>query len=384
MKLIRVGVDLAKNVFQVHDVDLSEDVIIARRIHEISGVLQLDLTRPGNQKHLLEELKSPSLLLQVIALAGLIGAYVFSPTLVKDILLEMAGCIAGILVGIVVSHLSRTVTTLNVGAFTTVLFACAGFRLLLTAAERTAIWTLPLSALIAVSIAVIVSSPFVYALLVTLVWCVLDVNFSATGAPQNDGGWPQLLIMTAILIGIILNVVLSRLRRINDLCTLRLIDMAYKDHLTDIPNRRWFIEAVDLALKNRQLDGYLLILDVDNFKRINDEAGHDVGDMVLKEVGAIIKTVATGFPYGRVGGEEFSIVVPGQRQQAENVAERLLQAVRGTPIVSRNVSISIGAGRLQGDSIFISMRRADEALYRAKVSGKDRVIFYPEQTTDPL
>ncbi|MCB5185057.1 GGDEF domain-containing protein [Methylobacillus gramineus] len=354
-------------------------MIIARRIHEISGVLDLNLAQQRNKKQFIAELKIPSLSLQSIALIGLIAAYAVGPRLTKDILLEVSGCVVGILAGIFISHLSRNMATLNIGGFITVLFACIGFRLILVAAERTAIWTLPVGALIAVSIAVIVSSPGIYSLLIAVVWFVLDIDFGVAGAPQNDGLWPQLLTSTAIVIGLLLNAVLSRLRRVNELCTLRLIDMAYKDHLTGIPNRRWFIEAVDLALKASHLDGYLLILDVDNFKRINDESGHDIGDEVLKGIGSIISTVAAGLPYGRIGGEEFSIVVRGKREDAEGLAERLLQAVRGAPISGRHVTVSIGASFLQGKSIFISMRKADDALYRAKVSGKDRVVFCPEQ-----
>lgn len=356
-------------------------MIIARRINEISGILDLNLNEQARRKYFLQELKTPSLTLQWIALTGLLAAYVVAPPFLLDIATTFSACVLGLLLGILVSHLGRNHVHLNIGGFSSMVFAGAGFRLILVATERAPYWTLPLGALMAVSVAVIISGAFMYLLLMAVMWKVLPIDLHTSVFADGHGLWPQLLIGSAMLIGLLISVFLRRLRHLNQVCTLRLVDMAYKDHLTAIPNRRWFMEAVSLALQRRQLDGYLLMLDIDDFKNINDEAGHNTGDAVLRQVGAIIADVATGLPHGRLGGEEFAIVVRGQRDEATALAERLLQAVRAAPIAGRHVTVSIGACVLKDDTISRSMRLADEALYRAKLGGKDRVEFSPDPDT---
>ncbi|WP_193333387.1 GGDEF domain-containing protein [Duganella sp. FT27W] len=353
-------------------------MIIARRINEISGILDLNLNEQSRKQYFLQELKTPSLSLQWIALTGLLAAYAVAPPFVLDIGTTFSACVLGLLLGILVSHLSRNYVHLNIGGFSSMLFAGAGFRLILIATERAPYWTLPLGALMAVSVAVIISGPLMYLLLMATMWKVLPIDLHTSVFAHGHGLWPQLLIGSAMLIGLLISMFLHRLRHLNQVCTLRLVDMAYKDHLTAIPNRRWFMEAVTLALQRRQLDGYLLMLDIDDFKRVNDEAGHDTGDAVLRQVGAIIGDVAAGLPHGRLGGEEFAIVARGRRGDAEAIAARLLQAVRATPIAGRRVTVSIGACVLEDENISRCMRLADEALYRAKLGGKDRVEFNPE------
>lgn len=360
-------------------------MIIARRINEISGILDLNLNEQTRKQYFLQELKTPSLSLQGIALAGLLAAYAVAPPFILDIAVAFSACVLGILLGILISQRSHNHVFLNIGGFSSILFAGAGFRLLLIATERASYWTLPLGALIAVSIAVIISGPLMYLLLMAVTWKVLDIDFHTSVFSQGHGGWPQLLIGSSILIGLLISIFLHRLRYLNQLCTLRLVDMAYQDHLTAIPNRRWFMEAVNLALKRGRLKGYLLMLDIDDFKRVNDEAGHDTGDAVLRQVGAIIADVAAGLPHGRLGGEEFAVVVRGRRSEAEAIAKRLLRAVSAAPIAGRRVTLSIGACAIKDDNkddtISPSMRLADEALYRAKLGGKDRVEFHPEPVT---
>lgn len=353
-------------------------MIITRRINEISGILDLNLNKQSRTQYFLPELKTPSLSLQWIALLGLLAAYAVAPPFMRDIVATFSACVLGLLLGILVSHLSRNYVQLNIGGFLSMLFAGAGFRLILVATERGPYWTLPLGALMAVSVAVIISGPLMYLLLMAVMWKVLQIDLRTSVFSHGHGWWPQLLIGSAILIGLLISVFLQRLRVLNQVCFLRLVDMAYKDHLTEIPNRRWFMEAVTLALKRGSLDGYLLMLDIDDFKHINDEAGHDTGDAVLRQVGAIIADVATGLPHGRLGGEEFAIVVRGQRDEAAALAERLLQAVRAAPLAGRRVTVSIGVCALKDDTISRSMRLADEALYRAKLGGKDRVEFDPD------
>ncbi|MYN24853.1 GGDEF domain-containing protein [Duganella levis] len=346
-------------------------MIIARRIHELSGILELDISAQPPYQHALRELKTPSLSLQCIALVGLIAAEATAPDLVPGTPLRFyPACLIGILAGLLISYASRNLRALNVGGCLTIASVCVGFRLILAAYDRSDYWALPLSGLIATSVAVIVSGPLMYGFMMVLAWLLLDLDLSGP-----DGWWSTLYMASAVVIGLMLSIFLFRLRVFNHLCTLRLVQMAYKDHLTGIPNRRWFMEAVNLGLKNQQLNGYLLMIDVDDFKKINDQAGHDVGDAVLQKIAAIIADTAIGLPHCRLGGEEFAVVVRGGLAQASQVGQSLLRAVSGATVAERRMSISIGGCLLRSDSLSDTMRRADEALYQAKQAGKNRVVF---------
>ncbi|WP_433735437.1 diguanylate cyclase domain-containing protein [Pseudomonas putida] len=158
-----------------------------------------------------------------------------------------------------------------------------------------------------------------------------------------------------------------------------LLDQAYIDTLTEIPNRRSFMTRADKQLHAvpREHDHYLAMIDIDNFKKVNDVYGHDIGDEVLKRIAADIKTVMSHFEYARLGGEEFAIYLAGvRREDVEALAGELCRTVREQP-TRHPVTISIGLARVQdGDTLNQALVKADAALYESKHTGKDRYTFY--------
>lgn len=122
---------------------------------------------------------------------------------------------------------------------------------------------------------------------------------------------------------------------------------------------------------------YLAMIDVDNFKKVNDQYGHDSSDVVLKRIAANISTSMSEFVYARLGGEEFVIYLWGLDQAAtEARIEALCALVRETP-GEHPVTVSIGLTRMEaGDSLGIALGRADAALYEAKRAGKDRYVLW--------
>lgn len=166
------------------------------------------------------------------------------------------------------------------------------------------------------------------------------------------------------------NFILSRL----------LMDQAYIDTLTEIPNRRSFMTGAEKQIKTapREHDHYLAMIDIDNFKRVNDDYGHDIGDEVLKRIAADIKAVMADYEYARLGGEEFAVYLSGvRREDVEILADALCRLVREQP-TQHPVTISIGLARVaDGDNLNQALIKADEALYVAKDTGKDRYSFYP-------
>jgi diguanylate cyclase (GGDEF)-like protein len=162
-------------------------------------------------------------------------------------------------------------------------------------------------------------------------------------------------------------------------------DLASIDHLTGLFNRRHFLELADKEWS--RFDRYarplsLMMIDIDRFKSINDRHGHDVGDRVLVHVGAICREdMRASDIVARFGGEEFVMLLPETPLESAVVAaERLRRRIADTPLRERNGHIALTAsfgvaeagGRI--DSIAALMKTADEALYRAKNAGRDRVV----------
>lgn len=157
---------------------------------------------------------------------------------------------------------------------------------------------------------------------------------------------------------------------------------SHHDALTGLLNRRGLETSLE-ALPDAPYT--LLLLDIDYFKKINDEHGHPTGDAVIKSVGGVIKQcVRDNDLVARYGGEEFAVVLPGTAPtSAEIVAARIRITVAARQFVKRQtgrslgrVTISIGgSGREAGESWSTVVDRADDALYRSKRNGRDQVNF---------
>ena len=162
--------------------------------------------------------------------------------------------------------------------------------------------------------------------------------------------------------------------------------LARHDALTGLPNRRAFQERLDHALARAQRSGErfaLLFIDVDNFKSINDQWGHDGGDAVLKIVGMRLDaTTRKADSVARLGGDEFVVLLdnPAQRDDITTIAEKLLDAVH-SPILHKGqelrVGFSIGISQYPDDGLTAAdlMARADQAMYAAKSAGRDGFRF---------
>jgi diguanylate cyclase (GGDEF)-like protein len=163
----------------------------------------------------------------------------------------------------------------------------------------------------------------------------------------------------------------------------RLHRLAMTDELTRLPNRRSLLALAEERLAAARSTGRALSLvgfDVDHFKKINDTHGHDVGDRVLQRVAQAARSALRQTDaVGRTGGEEFLAVLPGSDARvAAEIAERLRAAIErldlGDAAPGLRATVSVGvASRRDDDDLAALARRADEALYLAKRSGRNRV-----------
>jgi diguanylate cyclase (GGDEF)-like protein/PAS domain S-box-containing protein len=161
--------------------------------------------------------------------------------------------------------------------------------------------------------------------------------------------------------------------------------LATTDALTQSSNRRYFFECAQHAFDSARADGTplaFLLLDIDDFKQINDSYGHPEGDQVLQRVADSGKAVLRrGDQFGRIGGEEFAAVFPGcTAKAAEHIAERLQREIQRLSFShdgqEYTVTVSQGLTDLtdQDETLDALFARADEAMYRAKRQGKNQIV----------
>lgn len=166
----------------------------------------------------------------------------------------------------------------------------------------------------------------------------------------------------------------------------RLIDMATRDELTGLINRREFFTLATHEEERAKREGHVvsvMMVDADYFKKINDTYGHAAGDEVLRNLADNCRKIFRKTDVvGRYGGEEFSVMLPGaQEDMAKVIAERLRSSIAESVVHTEkgdvNYTISIGIACATGKAVQIEalLDRADRALYTAKAQGRNRAIF---------
>jgi diguanylate cyclase (GGDEF)-like protein len=166
--------------------------------------------------------------------------------------------------------------------------------------------------------------------------------------------------------------------------------LAYTDPVTDLPNRRCTYEALEAAVARCEREGGhvgLLLLDLDNFKVVNDTAGHAAGDHLLRKVASVLRaTVRPSDRVGRIGGDEFAVIVAPLEapDDLERIAQRIVEGLRqllqidGLEVTATG---SIGASVFPRDGATMSelLSNTDVALYRAKDKGRDNVALFERE-----
>jgi diguanylate cyclase (GGDEF)-like protein len=179
--------------------------------------------------------------------------------------------------------------------------------------------------------------------------------------------------------------------RLND----DLARLAMRDPLTGVYNRRTLVGLAERAIDLAQRSGgplALLAADVDHFKRINDQFGHDVGDDALCGLVALMQeSLSADQTLSRIGGEEFAVLLPGKTEaEACLIAERLRRHIERSPLLidgrTLNLRVSIGVAALADDigDLGDLLREADRALYSAKRGGRNRVAAASKMVRAPV
>jgi diguanylate cyclase len=161
---------------------------------------------------------------------------------------------------------------------------------------------------------------------------------------------------------------------------------AKTDPLTGINNRRAFLDHGEHIIRyceRHELTLSAIVMDIDHFKSVNDTLGHFAGDIVLRQIGEIVwKTFRRSDVCGRIGGEEFAVILPHTSEyDAVAIAEKLRKTIAETPIhcgeKELNITVSIGVADASFDLATLLVH-ADKAMYRAKEQGRNQVVCYEE------
>ncbi|WP_376989495.1 putative bifunctional diguanylate cyclase/phosphodiesterase [Bosea sp. R86505] len=192
------------------------------------------------------------------------------------------------------------------------------------------------------------------------------------------------LLMTAMLTisssNVIHRVFVSNFLKTRDLQT-----MATTDSITLLLNRRGFIVEVEKRLASRERV-HILSVDVDDFKKINDTLGHDVGDALLSEVALrIASALAPCDKAARIGGDEFMIACGRASDEVATLAARIVDLFEEPVSIANatlSVSVSIGVTNATGESVERALKHSDLALYKAKFEGKNRWLSYAPEMSE--
>ncbi|WP_456383284.1 GGDEF domain-containing protein [Hydrogenimonas sp.] len=172
----------------------------------------------------------------------------------------------------------------------------------------------------------------------------------------------------------------------------RLERMSYTDTLSGLNNRRYFMAFLKKEIERSRRTGKsfsLLMIDIDHFKRINDTFGHPAGDLVIRRLADTFRDEIRKMDFpARIGGEEFAIVLPEtDASNAMKVAERIREKAQNHPVdipgnepARFTVSIGVAAAGAESDETSL-LKEADEALYRAKREGRNRVVLYDSSSS---
>ncbi|WP_027802761.1 bifunctional diguanylate cyclase/phosphodiesterase [Paraburkholderia dilworthii] len=342
----------------------SSDAGLRKRFHQRS----LEHQRP---------LSTVTMAFTVVAFLCLVVARGFTDAPAQPLAYRLGCALVLALLVLAIPHAKSTWTFGAIGvAFSLALVG--GLALNVAGVQQPLLWTLPAMVVIPVCAAPLWLTPTHFFVGSALFYATAIAML--LGAPRTSDV-DIVVWMWVAAIGLPTSVVFHfgfySFRRNHFLLEDQLAQLAATDPLTGLQNRRAFVAQAERRLADGAQSGQVsaIFLDIDNFKSLNDGFGHAVGDLALREVAQVLLdgTAATD-SVSRIGGEEFAVLLCDGLSGALRLAERLRSAIAAIERPDGNLTASFGVAEHRGgENIMVLLDRADEALLRAKHSGRNRV-----------
>ena len=329
------------------------------------------------QTHIRQMLQLPNVLAQCTGILGWLTSVLINPFLTEGVGSSGWLALAGMVASCAAMSTARRFAFWRLFALVFVLFEALAFRFqILGMGAAGHEWMVPLAIVITLGSTILFSHVLDYGIAAGAVWLIL---FHGQLESIGSAALPLLVVMLVcgMVLGLLLNATFVRIVA----STLELKEdyrlQAETDALTGISNRRALMQDLDQACRDASPSLHCVMLDIDDFKRINDRFGHDVGDLVLQEAA---NTLARHFPdgrFGRLGGEEFGVLLkPADELQLVQRLQALLDDIRSNTGAGTCFSFSAGVARfVPGYQPADLLKQADGELYQAKRAGKDRVYY---------
>lgn len=329
------------------------------------------------QTHIRQMLQLPNVLAQTTGILGWLISVLINPFLSAGVPLWGWLAFGGMVGSCLTMATARRFVVWRLFALVFVLFEALAFRFqILQMGEPGQAWMIPMAIVITLGSTILFSHVLDYGIAAAAVWLLLFYGQMDLVAAM---GLPLFVVMlgASLALGVLLNATFVRIVA----STLELKEnyrrQAETDALTGISNRRALMLDMEQVCEEASPSWYFAMLDIDDFKRINDRFGHDVGDQVLKEIATILGRHFPAGRFGRLGGEEFGMLLEAEDER--HLAQRLqalLNDIRSNTSTGTCFSFSAGVARLApGYQPSDLLKQADGELYQAKRAGKDRVHY---------
>ena len=321
------------------------------------------------------ELRPIAVYLQILGVFAWLVSLLFSHRYRQIDSLNSVLVLLIMLAGILLSWLASHHRTLLLGMLLNLAGLALGFRLNIMTVADPAPWAISIAVCITLTMAPVFHRTPAFLLASSGIWLVLLQSTQGDQRLWAQDSWLVLLVFICTTSGLMLNILFRRLRLRDFTLRCELEALAFQDALTGIDNRRSLLEKLQ-AWYPAQL-GYFLMVDIDDFKSVNDDFGHDVGDQVLQEVAGVLSRHPDVSLCGRLGGEEFGMFTRlTDHGQVHALAGQLINQVNQCRIQHRQLSISVGIVSMDGRiGLSAALREADRALYQAKRQGKNCHVF---------
>ncbi|WP_268796429.1 GGDEF domain-containing protein [Pseudomonas huanghezhanensis] len=319
----------------------------------------------------------PSTLTQCLGIVAWAASWYFNPYFNSGLSSAVCLVFAALLCNSLLMVYASSSVVWRVASVIYVGFLAMLFRFeLLLMAESGQLWSLVVSCLIVTGMSAFYIEVKDYLMAALSVWVIMwDINVGTL--PPSYLTLYYVAAVSATFLGANINLTFTRAMREAYNLQEKYRSLSETDPLTQAPNRRALMQNLELSSRATSASKlWFAMLDIDNFKKINDSFGHDVGDQVLIHFANVIANIPGLVYFGRLGGEEFGVVVAAA--SVEGAADALLKALAHTSDGEGDYvhySFSAGVSEVKaGSSSTELLSRADKHLYLAKEQGRSRVV----------